>query len=184
MTGATLHTPLPNGEREGPSAKRWQGEGEQTPRESSARYRARPLTLALSPLGRGNQTDLPVLLPFESTNTAPPSHELSFTARVFTPKVAFGLALVFALSICLAEAQAQGATVSRDGVLATMAKWAPLIFQGFLFNILVSFMSMAIGTVAGTLLGLAQISLVRPVRRTSWYATQFFRNAPWLVLLF
>jgi polar amino acid transport system permease protein len=65
-----------------------------------------------------------------------------------------------------------------------MVKWAPLMFQGFLFNILVSFMSMAIGTLAGTLLGLAQISLFRPVRRTSWYATQFFRNAPWLVLLF
>jgi polar amino acid transport system permease protein len=65
-----------------------------------------------------------------------------------------------------------------------MLKWAPLIFQGFLFNILVSFMSMAIGTAAGTLLGLAQISLLRPMRRTAWYATQFFRNAPWLVLLF
>jgi polar amino acid transport system permease protein len=129
-----------------------------------------------------NSTDLPVLL----APAALPHQqdEMSLSARIFTPKVAFGLALVFALSICLAEAQAQSATISREGVLATMAKWAPLIFQGFLFNILVSFMSMAIGTLAGTLLGLAQISLFRPVRRTSWYATQFFRNAPWLVLLF
>ena len=43
---------------------------------------------------------------------------------------------------------------------------------------------MAIGTVAGTCLGLAQISLLPPVRRTASFATHFFRNAPWLVLLF
>src|SRR6266850_2548471 len=33
-------------------------------------------------------------------------------------------------------------------------------------------------------LGLAQISLLPPVRFSSWFATQFFRNSPWLVLLF
>jgi polar amino acid transport system permease protein len=133
-----------------------------------------------------NSTDLPVLLPPEAVLSARRENELAggFAARVFTPKVGFALALLLALSICLAEAQAQGVAVSRAGVLETMVKWAPLMFQGFLFNILVSFMSMAIGTLAGTLLGLAQVSLFRPVRRTSWYATQFFRNAPWLVLLF
>ncbi|MBM3571268.1 MAG: amino acid ABC transporter permease, partial [Alphaproteobacteria bacterium] len=70
------------------------------------------------------------------------------------------------------------------GVLATLWKWAPLIFQGFLFNLLVSVLSMAIGTAAGAALGLAQISLLPSLRGTSWAATQFFRNAPWLVLLF
>ena len=29
-----------------------------------------------------------------------------------------------------------------------------------------------------------QISLLLPVRRGSWFVTQFFRNSPWLVLLF
>ena len=43
---------------------------------------------------------------------------------------------------------------------------------------------MAIGTALGVLLGLAQISLLPPVRGFSWFVTQFFRNAPWLVLLF
>jgi polar amino acid transport system permease protein len=33
-------------------------------------------------------------------------------------------------------------------------------------------------------LGLAQISLLPPVRGSSWLVTQFFRNSPWLVLLF
>ena len=133
-----------------------------------------------------NSTDLPVLLPPETVLSARRDNEVAggFAARVLTPKVGLALALLLAFSVCLAEAQAQGVAVSRTGVLETMLKWAPLMFQGFLFNILVSFMSMAIGTLAGTLLGLAQVSLFRPVRRTSWYATQFFRNAPWLVLLF
>lgn len=43
---------------------------------------------------------------------------------------------------------------------------------------------MAIGTVAGMALGLAQVSLLAPVRTGSWFTTQFFRNSPWLVLLF
>src|SRR3546814_8846107 len=43
---------------------------------------------------------------------------------------------------------------------------------------------MAIGTAAGAVLGLMQISLLPPVRAGSWLVTQFFRNAPWLVLLF
>jgi polar amino acid transport system permease protein len=33
-------------------------------------------------------------------------------------------------------------------------------------------------------LGILQIALLRPVRAGAWLVTQFFRNAPWLVLLF
>ena len=43
---------------------------------------------------------------------------------------------------------------------------------------------MLIGTVAGAALGLMQVSLLLPVRTGSWIVTQFFRNSPWLVLLF
>ena len=43
---------------------------------------------------------------------------------------------------------------------------------------------MAIGTVLGLALGLGLISVIRPVGAFSWLVTQFFRNAPWLVLLF
>ena len=39
-------------------------------------------------------------------------------------------------------------------------------------------------TVAGAFLGLMQVSLLLPVRAGSWLVTQFFRNSPWLVLLF
>ena len=53
-----------------------------------------------------------------------------------------------------------------------------------MLNIAVSFLAMAIGTVAGVLLGIGQISLNAGIRRVSWAITQFFRNSPWLVLLF
>jgi polar amino acid transport system permease protein len=57
-------------------------------------------------------------------------------------------------------------------------------FGGFALNILVSFLAMAIGTVSGLALGLGLISRFAPVRSVAWAVTQFFRNSPWLVLLF
>lgn len=72
----------------------------------------------------------------------------------------------------------------QASVFAILIKWTPLLFRGFLFNILISFLSMAIGTILGAGLGLGLISLQPATRRTSWLITQFFRNAPWLVLLF
>jgi polar amino acid transport system permease protein len=66
----------------------------------------------------------------------------------------------------------------------TVAKWLPLIFSGFLFNLVISVFAMALGTALGVFLGLGLIALNRPVRATSWTLMQFFRNAPWLVILF
>ena len=43
---------------------------------------------------------------------------------------------------------------------------------------------MTAGTIVGLFLGFAQISLLLPVRKGAWLTTHFFRNAPWLVLLF
>jgi polar amino acid transport system permease protein len=76
------------------------------------------------------------------------------------------------------------AGATRPDLVTVLLKWAPLIFSGFLFNLLVSVLTMAIGTCAGIALGLAQVAAVRTLRRTAWCVTQFFRNAPWLVLLF
>ena len=59
-----------------------------------------------------------------------------------------------------------------------------LIWSGFFFNVLISVLAMAIGTVVGAALGLAQISLNPVVRRLAWFTTQLFRNSPWLVILF
>ncbi|CAB1058561.1 ABC transporter, permease protein (cluster 3, basic aa/glutamine/opines) [Olavius sp. associated proteobacterium Delta 1] len=72
----------------------------------------------------------------------------------------------------------------QPSTIKTILAWTPLLLKGFGFNILISFMSMAIGTVFGSVLGVLQISVLPPVRLSSRFLTQFFRNSPWLVLLF
>ena len=68
---------------------------------------------------------------------------------------------------------------------STLWRWLPFVVgSGFLMNLLISFFTMLIGTAAGLLMGLGQISLILPVSKTSWFLTQLFRNSPWLVLLF
>jgi polar amino acid transport system permease protein len=59
-----------------------------------------------------------------------------------------------------------------------------LLLGGFIFNLAISAVAMTFGTLAGMLLGFAQISPLSPIRKGAWVITHFFRNAPWLVLLF
>lgn len=123
-------------------------------------------------------TDLPVL------NTAALNRIQTFAggARLtLTPALGLLLIACFAASIGVAQAQAAS---GHPSVLATLWKWTPLILKGFVFNIAISFLAMGLGTFFGMFLGLAQISLLRPVRKGAWFVTHFFRNAPWLVLLF
>ncbi len=135
---------------------------------------------------RLSATDLPVLLPPGAALRARPDQTaaLGWATRSFTPRSLASLLALFALALLVAEAHAQPTSTARESVIVMLLKWAPLVFQGFLFNLLVSVLAMALGTLAGAALGLAQISLLAPVRGASWIATQFFRNAPWLVLLF
>jgi len=95
--------------------------------------------------------------------------------------VKLGALLLLAAPALYARAEAGPATLSIAGALV---QWAPLIFRGFLLNLLVSVLAMAIGTALGIGLGLLASSLLPPVRAAAWLVTQFFRNAPWLVLLF
>ena len=115
-----------------------------------------------------------------------------FSASAFTPLalvVGLGSFLVIvASSEALAQYRMPG---GKTGVVESLIKWMPLIlfgppgeFGGFALNIAVSFLAMAVGTIAGLALGLGQISLSPLMRGGSWALTQFFRNAPWLVLLF
>jgi polar amino acid transport system permease protein len=91
--------------------------------------------------------------------------------------------LAVALVLACGAAEAQSAP-GEPGIVATILKWTPLLATGFALNIAISFLAMAIGTGAGFFLGIAQISTLPPVRKAAWFATQFFRNSPWLVLLF
>ena len=94
-----------------------------------------------------------------------------------------GAILTLALMISAGIGEALAAP-SAPSIIETMLKWTPLLAQGFALNIAMSFLAMAIGTTFGVALGLGQISLLSPVRASSWFVTQFFRNSPWLVLLF
>jgi len=140
---------------------------------AQSRRRARALLPWAAPAG-----SLPVLLPRRAPKdgTARP---LEILARLAPHHAA-----LIALALLLVPAAALAQTGAPASIVATILKWTPLIARGFLLNVIISFLAMAIGTVAGTFLGLLQISLLRPVRKTAWFVTQFFRNAPWLVLLF
>lgn len=133
------------------------------------------------------------------------SPRLSSPAGVFTPASARAVFAAFGLVIGASEIQAQSwSTAAQAGILATIWKWLPLILfgslnaklsdgggvvvtgqlGGFSLNILVSVVVMAAGTVLGVILGLGLVSKSAMVRRVGAILTQFFRNTPWLVLLF
>ena len=96
--------------------------------------------------------------------------------------VRFGLRATAILGAVMpVSAHAADSPVDMVGALA---KWMPLILQGFAVDVGISVAAMAIGTVLGAALGIGQISQLGTVRALSSWVTQFFRNAPWLVLLF
>jgi len=118
-------------------------------------------------------------------------HQHPLSARSSVPRgrlartaltAGFVLSVIVVVTVPLYGAYA--ATGTSAGTLETLAKWAPLILLGFGLNLLMSFIAMGIGTVAGVGLGIAQVSQVSWVRRAAWAATEMFRNTPTLILLF
>jgi polar amino acid transport system permease protein len=124
--------------------------------------------------------------------------------QLFTPKASAALALALILLIGVSDlfAQSSGAN-TQAGIAGTIWKWLPLILfgplsvhlhagavelsgqlGGFALNVLVSAIVMLAGTILGVALGLALVSESLVLRRASTVVTQFFRNTPWLVLLF
>jgi polar amino acid transport system permease protein len=94
-----------------------------------------------------------------------------------------GIAVAFAAACPAAWSQA--ALGSPEGIpWDALVPWLPAILKGFALDVIISFIAMAIGTAMGTLLGIGQISQIKAVRLASRWVTQFFRNAPWLVILF
>ncbi len=130
---------------------------------------------------RGLPARFEVLLPLRLRSEGHASGDRSSGGSLFTARTGFALLAVLLASVAVAQVQARDPSV---GVVDLLIKWTPLLAKGFLFNLLISAMAMALGTVAGLLLGFARISLLAPVRGTSWFVVQFFRNSPWLVLLF
>lgn len=129
-----------------------------------------------SPASAPVRGHLPVLLPVR-----PPRPVTA--AELFTPGTALLLAALLAwFTIGPVVAQATGE--ARTPVLWLLWKWTPVLAEGFAFNILISIPSMLIGTVLGIGLSVLQVSPNRILARLAWAVTQFFRNSPWLVLLF
>jgi polar amino acid transport system permease protein len=128
-------------------------------------------------------TDMPVLLPVAARLDRSAAAERTAGAPRLRLRAEHGFALLvlFAVGCGIAEAQAGP---DNPSIFETLWKWTPVLARGFVFNLAISFVAMAVGTALGMLLGFAQISLLRPVKRGAWLVTNFFRNAPWLVLLF
>ena len=74
--------------------------------------------------------------------------------------------------------------MNEKSILQICLEWMPFIFDGFLLNVLMSVLAIVLGTIGGTLMGLGQVSFNKLIAIPSRLATQLFRNAPWLVLLF
>jgi len=64
------------------------------------------------------------------------------------------LAGAFLVACGIAQAQAQA---GQPSIFETIWKWTPLLARGFVFNLAISFVAMAVGTVTGLFLGYAQI---------------------------
>lgn len=120
------------------------------------------------------KTDLPVMLPLNTGVSKAAPFKLTIWHVAFVI-----LVCVFTSTLSFAAAED-----GRESVFSVLFRWMPLLLKGFIFNLVISFLAMAIGTFAGAMLGLGQISPNLWLRKSCWLITQFFRNAPWLVLLF
>ncbi len=131
--------------------------------------------------GAAGKTDLPVLLPLAEQPASGP-----FRMPLLHPKPWHGMVLVALMvaSFGVSEVYSASQAAAKPGVFATFIRWIPFVMTGFMMNLVISFLAMVIGTVAGAALGLMLVSIVPPVRAGAWATTQFFRNSPWLVLLF
>ena len=129
-------------------------------------------------------TDLPVLLSAPAAPRHPPEN-LAFSRWLAGIPPWAPVLLGAGLALCSLHALAQGSGFTAGDAFEALWRWIPfLLTQGFTFTVLISVLTMALGTAAGVLLGLGQIASNRFVAAASYWATQMFRNSPWLVLLF
>lgn len=139
---------------------------------------------------RDATTDLAVMLPFRPGGASSRTYETWF-AMASDRRLGYALAVVLGGWMLVDSAYAQLQVDPNQTIFQTLVKWTPLMmfgppdeFGGFVLNIVVSFLAMALGTFMGLWLGIGQVSPNALIQRVSWLTTQLFRNSPWLVLLF
>lgn len=114
----------------------------------------------------------------------PPAGHSAPPAGEHRPLAALALVFVAIVALWASAAIAQQPAAVKSTWFEVLIRWMPLLLWGFVFNIVISLLAMAVGTLAGVPVGLAQISQWRPLRLAAQVVTQLFRNSPWLVLLF
>jgi len=125
----------------------------------------------------------PVILPIKN---APLHHAASTSFVHWLASIPTWIYILSLIAILLLPSFAYAVAGSGDyNAFAILVKWMPLLItKGFLMNVIISFLTMLVGTIMGIFLGMGQISPHSLIRRVSITITQIFRNSPWLVLLF
>lgn len=100
------------------------------------------------------------------------------------PGPIFALVAIALVGAGLAGWAHMQANAGLESGISVIWRWSPLLLQGFALNILISVFAMGLGTLLGAGLGIALLSENAFIRTISWSVMQFFRNSPWLVLLF
>ncbi len=130
-----------------------------------------------------NQTDLPVLHSFKRRYRSP--SEIGFSEWLAGLPAWVPFLVLLAAAAWPMTALAQGSNYTTGQAFEALLRWIPfLVGSGFFLTIVISFLTMLVGTVLGVFLGLGQISQNRFIAKFCWLVTQTFRNSPWLVLLF
>lgn len=88
-----------------------------------------------------------------------------------------------ALALAVLAGAAYWLLANRDAV-ALLLGWLPALFGGFRVNIGIGLVSVLFATLLGALLGAMQVSPRAALARPARAFTLFFRNAPWLVVIF
>ncbi|WP_434109550.1 amino acid ABC transporter permease [Paraburkholderia caffeinilytica] len=96
----------------------------------------------------------------------------------------FALASVIAVAALLALAEHEIAHGPSYPALAALVTWAPALGKSLWVNVEISLLAIALGTLAGLVLGPLLLSPIRGVRLIVRGYVQVFRNAPLLVLIY
>ncbi len=128
-------------------------------------------------------SDMAVMHSFREKYGAPDC-SLAFTRWLSSVPLwaVFVFCAISALYPMLALAQS---VAEREGPFQVLLRWMPLLLTtGFTLNILISVLTMMLGTIGGVFLGLSQISPNRAIQVPAKVLTHTFRNSPWLVVIF
>ncbi|MFW5969525.1 MAG: amino acid ABC transporter permease [Halofilum sp. (in: g-proteobacteria)] len=101
-------------------------------------------------------------------------------------RIHWGYGVALLVGVAVVAILSSGTTGSGEGrnALGSLIAWIPFILNGFVLNLVMSFLAMALATVLGIGLGLLQLGRSLIVRKPAVFVTHLFRNSPWLVILF